>query len=997
MVHALQRREAILRAASFAATRFLRRDWREEIGDVLREIGEAAQASRLHVFRALEKPRANGARAWFYEHQHEWRVRDVPSIADDPLNHDFDLAANGFARWVQTFLKGGVIQGNIESFPASEQSLLRSQNIVSLATVPIFVNGKLWGALEFNECRNSRLWESADIEVLRLCAELLGAAIARGETDRILRDSEREMRAIFSAMRDVIFVIARDGTYRRILAPDDDLMFLPGNNLVGKRIVEVMGEELGRPLQNTIEGVLAAREVRHTEYFLPIGETKKWFLASVSPLGEDAVVWVARDVTEFHEARDLLRESETLFRLLAENSSDVISIVQNDGTFSYVSPSVPHLVGFAPEELLGQHCLDFLHPEDLELVLPKLQALLNGPNIEMSVIYRHKRKDGGYVYLETVARSLENRGGQIELHCASRDVSGRIQSEKALREAEEKYRSIFENAIEGIFRTTPEGRYLDANPALAKIYGYESDDDLKSALADIGKQLYLDEGKRDEFVAEMTRNDRVANFEAQIRRKDGSVIWISENARAVRDENGELLYYEGTVEDITPRKQAEEQLVFDALHDRLTGLANRALFTDRLAQAFGRLKRHPDQLFATLFLDFDRFKNINDSMGHHAGDKLLIALAGRLQSCLRPGDTVSRLGGDEFAILLEDVRGVECATHIAQRIQKALEEPFTIAGQQVFSSVSIGIALAHEDYERPEDLLRDADMAMYRAKALGKARHEVFDAGMHTRAVAQLQLETDLRWAIERREFRLHYQPIVSVETGHVSGFEALIRWNHPSRGLVSPLEFIPVAEETGWIVPIGRWVLEEATAQLAKWRAQSGLPLSMSVNLSPKQFSQADLLSHVAQLLRENDIPDGALKLEITESAILENVSATRERLLQLRALGVRLALDDFGTGYSSLSYLHRYPFDTLKIDRSFIARIAQGDEHREIVRTIVTLGKTLGLEVVAEGVETPTQLADLKDLGCSLGQGYFFARPLEQNAVLEFITQGTRRLETI
>ena len=430
---------------------------------------------------------------------------------------------------------------------------------------------------------------------------------------------------------------------------------------------------------------------------------------------------------------------------------------------------------------------------------------------------------------------------------------------------------------------------------------------------------------------------------------------------------------------------AEEQLVHDALHDKLTGLANRSLFMNRLSQSLLRLRRINEPNFSVMFLDFDRFKNINDSLGHLAGDQLLITMSKRLATCLRPGDTVSRLGGDEFAILLEEVNDVSDAIHVAERIHQEVGLPLVLGGQEIFSTVSIGIAISTPEYDSAEEVVRDADVAMYRAKAMGKARHEVFLTGMHSRAVAALQLETDLRRALERQEFRLQYQPIVALQSAEVVGFEALLRWEHPERGMVPPLDFVPFAEETGWILPIGEWVLERACRQLAQWQAEviRPVPLYMAVNLSGKQFSQPDLMDIVQRILRDTGISPNSLQLEMTESVIMENASTVTDRLLQLTALGVRLSLDDFGTGYSSLSYLHRFPLDTLKIDRSFISNMNQGGEHHEIVRTIVALGRSLKMEIVAEGVEKEDQMHDLRTLGCDRGQGYFFARPLDVDAV--------------
>jgi diguanylate cyclase (GGDEF)-like protein len=387
-------------------------------------------------------------------------------------------------------------------------------------------------------------------------------------------------------------------------------------------------------------------------------------------------------------------------------------------------------------------------------------------------------------------------------------------------------------------------------------------------------------------------------------------------------------------------------------------------------------------MFAVVFLDVDRFKLVNDSLGHTVGDRLLIELSNAIKTAVRPGDTVARLGGDEFTILLEDIEERQEAIAVAERIQVVLREPLTLSGHEVFATVSIGIALSAPGYRHAEDVLRDADTAMYHAKALGKSRHQVFDSSMHARARKLLQLEHDLRLAIDRREFRVHYQPIVRVEDRRLAGFEALVRWQHPERGLVAPSEFIPLAEETGLVVPLGRLVLEEACRQASEWRGAGGEDLTVSVNLSVKQFSQPDLVEQVDGALRGSGLPPRLLKLEVTESMVMENTDAAIMLLRRLKALGVHIAIDDFGTGYSSLSYLLRLPADTLKIDRSFVSGTGDAGRNVSIVRTVVGLAYSLGLDVIAEGVETEEQRALLADLGCPLAQGFLFSPAVDAAA---------------
>jgi diguanylate cyclase (GGDEF)-like protein len=441
-------------------------------------------------------------------------------------------------------------------------------------------------------------------------------------------------------------------------------------------------------------------------------------------------------------------------------------------------------------------------------------------------------------------------------------------------------------------------------------------------------------------------------------------------------------------------QESREHFRHAAFHDSLTELPNRTLLADHLRLAIERARRRPEHLFAVLFLDLDRFKNINDSLGHAAGDRLLVETARRLEQCSRPTDTVARLGGDEFAVLLDGLESECDAVRVAERVQEELMRPFRLGGHEVYTAASIGITLSTHGYEDPENVLRDADTAMYRAKEKGKARYELFDAEMHADALARLRLENDLRRAVEHREFEVYYQPVVALASSKLSGFEALVRWRHPERGIVGPTEFIPLAEETRLVTEIGAWVLEEACRQMSEWREliPSQQHLTVSVNLSSKQLTQPGFAELVRRTLRETGLPPHCLKLEITESAVMDNADGAASLLAQLRGFGIQLSIDDFGTGYSSLSYLHRFPVDTLKIDRSFVAKMTDNSENGEIVRTIVTLASNLGMGVVAEGVETEEQHARLEALGCEYGQGFLYSRPVEAEAALALIRRGVR-----
>jgi diguanylate cyclase (GGDEF)-like protein/PAS domain S-box-containing protein len=553
-------------------------------------------------------------------------------------------------------------------------------------------------------------------------------------------------------------------------------------------------------------------------------------------------------------------------------------------------------------------------------------------------------------------------------------------AQEALRESEERYALAARGANDGLWDWNIQTGHVYYSPRWKAMLGWH-ENEISNTPEEWFNRIHDADRKRVKEEIAAHRDGSTPHFESEHRmlHKDGTFRWMLNRGLAVFDDSGKTLRMAGSQTDITERK----------VSDPLTGLPNRLLFIDRLGRLIKHAKRRKDILFAVLFLDLDGFKMINDSMGHLIGDQLLLGVANRLEKCLRSTDTVARLGesftvarlgGDEFTVLLDDLKDPNDAKSAADRLMKALAPPFILGGKEVFTSVSIGIALSNSAYDEPEDMLRDADTAMYRAKSLGKARFEVFDADMRASVMARLQLETDLRGALEREEFRNFYQPIVSLDSGQIVGFEALLRWQHPTRGLIGPEEFILVAEETGLIRELGWWNLREACRQMSDWRTgPNGRPgLIISVNLSAKQFLQPNLVVDIRTLLHELSLSPDALKLEITESAVMADPSAAVEMLQQIKSIGIHLAIDDFGTGYSSLSYLHRFPLDTLKIDRSFIREMQEDGEGMEIARTILPMANNLRLDVVAEGVETLEQVALLKQLHCKYAQGYYFSKPL-------------------
>jgi diguanylate cyclase (GGDEF)-like protein/PAS domain S-box-containing protein len=696
------------------------------------------------------------------------------------------------------------------------------------------------------------------------------------------------------------------------------------------------------------------------------------------------------EIAQRQQAQQALLESEMRFHTLIDAMFEGI-VMQEGGKIIEANPGFARMFGHSLEEVIGKSAVDFLTPESWETVVHHIENQYEQP-YEMTGI----KKDGTLTSLEVVGKQSFYQGRSVQV-LALRDITQSKQTQAALRESQiQLQRELAE--IETIYQSAPVGlsvldtdlRFVRINQRLAQINGFSVEAhigrtlrDLLPDLADAAEKLLRPILETGEPVLNMEINGETP-AQPGVQR-----TWL-ESFLPLKD--GEHIIGISIVcEEISDRKQAESQLRQNAFYDGLTGLPNRALFMEYLTQALQQAKRHKDNLFAVLFLDLDQFKVINDSLGHIKGDQFLITIAHILQACIRSTDIVARLGGDEFTILLTGIQDVSDAIRVAEHIQQELKLPLNLDKQEVFTSASIGIALSSTlDYDQPEQLLRDADTAMYRAKALGKSRYALFNADMYATALFRLQLEVDLRRAIERQEFQVYYQPIVSLISGSIIGFEALLRWQHPQRGLLSPVDFIPLAEETGLIVEIGYWTLFEACRQMQAWlmKYPHYSLEKMSVNLSAKQFCQPNLIEQIRHILDSTGLNPYNLALEITETVIVENGDEAIAILLKLRELGVEISIDDFGTGYSSLGRLYSFPISVLKIDRSFVNPMTTDNRNLDIIEIIVTLADKLGMSAIAEGVERPEQLAILRKLNCQSVQGYFFSEPLDSSHTAALIT---------
>ena len=817
----------------------------------------------------------------------------------------------------------------------------------------------------------------------------LHTGIMRDTTERQISEaklqaSEKRYRSLAEMMPQQVWTANSDGqvhygNFRIIEYFGKELV----NRLIGMEWSKVLHPD---DLESTVKcwrHSIETGENYEIEYRLRRADGEyRWHLAQAQAMFDDnrqIVKWLGTN-TDIHDrkmAEKVARETAE-YRNLFRNANDAIMIFELETEIIIeVNDKACEIYRLQRDELIGKSVRPLSqNPQQNQVQIRQLVKHGTAQSFETT----HYRGDGSPINLFINSSIIEYQGRKVVLSI-NRDITDRKLEQEKLFESQQMLQTVMDTIPNAIFWKDRDLKFLGCNRYMAELLNLNDPsevvgkDDFQMGLNPVEVESYH---RCDRRVLE-TGEPQYHLIETQTQ-ADGSVKWHDTNKVPLRDLNGRIIGILGTFQDITERKRAEEKLMHNALHDNLTGLPNRALFLEHLRHAIELNGTRGDKKFAVLFLDFDHFKVINDSLGHLEGDNLLCLIARRLSGCLRPGDVVSRLGGDEFTIMLDDLSDSDEVVQIVERIQSSLQSPYHLTGSELHITAGIGIALSDADYGNPENMVRDADIAMYRAKANGKARHQIFNPSMHEQANYRLQLETEMRRGLKNREFCLFYQPIINLKTNRVKGFESLVRWRHPERGLLPPIEFIPIAEETGLIIPLGEWIVRESCRQLRRWqnRRSTDDNLTMSVNLSCKQFVQRDLFERIFEIVRDTKIEPGTMRLEITESHLMEDSEASIEIMNRLKSLDIKLSIDDFGTGYSSLSYLHRLPINYLKIDRSFVSQMQTNSENLEIVRTILTLARNLNLEVIAEGIETREQANYLKSLKCGFGQGFYYSKPV-------------------
>jgi diguanylate cyclase (GGDEF)-like protein/PAS domain S-box-containing protein len=781
---------------------------------------------------------------------------------------------------------------------------------------------------------------------------------------------------IINTMADVLFVCDRDGRIQFANDAAEHLLGYSRHELAGKSIEDILGGDATQ-----LNDTLRRKSVRSAEFVFRSKAGERLDLTlSISPVmhqGEAAgAVIIGRDMRERKRAERDVRRAVTLLQSTLDSTADGI-LVTGDGArilkfnqrFVDMWRIPTSIIETGDDRRVISYVVDQLtQPADYVRTIDALYAQPEAESFDL-LEFRDGRRFERY----SIGRRIEQMGTMRVW--SFRDVTARFAAETALRESEVRYRLLFEQNAAGVCVTTPAGEIVDCNATFATLLGYRRNDLVGRNMRD----MYERGVERDELATMLGDAGMLNGVEIELRRSDGAHVWVLQNLALIGHDDAALIH--ATVVDISDRKRAEEQIEFHAYHDVLTHLPNRRLFTDRLALSINRARRSGRSL-AVMFIDLDHFKSVNDTLGHTAGDELLLEMSQRLRNCVREDDTVARLGGDEFTIILSELRHPEDAAQVAQKILEAVQPPITLSGMPIELSASIGIALYPVDGFDVETLLRNADSAMYRAKESGRNNYQLCTEEMKTRAVERLSLESRLRKAVSLDQLVLHYQPQINLAAGQVVGVEALVRWNDPENGLIEPLAFIPIAEESRLILPIGEWVLRNACVQARTWQDRGLRALRVGVNLSARQFQQHDLADTVKRAIDDAGIDASTIELEITETTAMQNAELSVEVLRSLCDIGVAISIDDFGTGYSSLNYLKRFPLNAVKVDRAFVAGVPTNESDSAIVTAVIGIARSLHLRVVAEGVETEEQYAFLQRRQCDEAQGFYFSPPLTAEA---------------
>jgi diguanylate cyclase (GGDEF)-like protein/PAS domain S-box-containing protein len=946
------------------------------INDTLRTVGRYTAADRAYVM-LLDPDGRSGSLAY------EWCAEGItprrPHLKNVPVEN--------YPWWMERLQRfEGINVPRVSDLPPEawrEQKLHEADGNRSVVSVPLVFNRALIGFVGLNSTTREHAWTEETIALLKIVGEIFVSALERRRAERALLESERRHRLLFERNLAGVYRNTIDG---RILDCNEALARSLGydsrEEFMQKNAEELYFDPAERA--QLIDYLRKHRTLSSAETRLRKKDgTPVWLLENVTLLGggiePEILEGTLIDISDRKLAEDALRESERRYRLLVERMREGLMQVSNSGVIELVNHRFCDMVGYSREELVGRQASDLLvDARDRELLRQQISLRQLGASDQYELKVR--RADGEIIWLEIggapVFDAAGNVIGSIGVH---NDITVRKRAEAALRESEALYRLMAENTTDLISRHAPDGVSLYVSPACMALLGYEQTDM-------IGRTAYSFIHRADrravrEAHEKALQDNAPVTVSFRIRRKDGAYVWFESTSRAVHGLTDDVREIVAVSRDVSERKHAEARIEYQAYHDSLTGLPNRLLFKERLTVALAHARRQRRPL-AVMFLDIDRFKLVNDTLGHSAGDQLLRIIATRLLGALREEDTIARMGGDEFTVLISRLSGGDDAARIATKILDTIAQPISIDGQELFLTTSIGIALCPNDGENAEILLRNADNAMYRAKEMGRNSYQLCAPAMNIRALERLALENSLRRAVERNELVLHYQPQIDLRSRSIIGVEALLRWNHPERGLIMPGTFIPIAEETRMIVPIGEWVLREACRQARKWQQTHYPGLRVAVNLSPRQFQQPDLKRVIASALSDAGLDACYLELEITEGTAMQNTDRTVATLQGLRELGVSISIDDFGTGHSSLSYLRSFPIDGVKIDQTFVHEIEASRSDRAILSAVIAMAHGLNLRVIAEGVETEAQVDFLHAEGCDEVQGFLFSpgKPVDQ-----------------